>query len=113
MSPPLCALSVALLRKAVLVLGCLVIGLFLGAGAALAGFTETKRTVDARLLVVNRADVNLDSVVDGTDLRLVARNIGVPVFDADPWQAFGLGDVNLDGYVDVVDLATVAFNSER
>ena len=101
----------ALIRKAAPTLVCLAMGLFLGAGAALAGFTETRQPVHARVLVVSPADVNLDTLVDGDDLRLVARNLGSPAPVGDPWQAFALGDVNLDGNIDVVDLVLVAVDA--
>ena len=112
MSPSRRSILSTLTRGAAPTLVCLALGLFLGTGAAMAGFTETRESVQARLLVLSPADVNLDTRVDGADLALVGRNLGAPVPVADPRRAFGLGDVNLDGNVGVVDLVLVAVDAE-
>ena len=78
----------------------------LGAGYAVLN-TEFNRQVPATVTVrslAESADVNGDGIVDGTDLKIVARNLNTSP-PGDP-----RADVDNNGRVDLLDLAFVAFH---
>ena len=97
---------------AIFLLCCLTAAVVVGAGFALAGFTQVHKPVEGSLLVTSPGDVNLDLKVDGQDLRIVAGHLGDPVPAGGAREAFAFGDVNLDGKVNVRDLAVVGSEFE-
>ena len=57
----------------------------------------------AEVYIAIPGDVNLDGMVDGSDLEIVQQNLSAPGM----WMT---GDVNRDGVVDGLDLAIVEMN---
>lgn len=57
--------------------------------------------------IYNKADFNVNGVMDIGDLGIIAAAYGKKSSDAD-WAKYQLMDLNNDGKIDIVDLATVA-----